>query len=188
MLGTATTGHPTTGPADLVLNPDPVPMAHRIRVEHSFETAHRLPHLGGKCTSLHGHSWRLAVSVIAPSLSDQATVVEFGALKADIRRWIDTHLDHGTMLGVDDPLVEPLAATGCKVFRFGTGQACLAAEAEALAADLMWPTVEAVAVLLRRMSQDVLAALPSAAGARVGQVFVRETHLNSATYGPVDRS
>jgi 6-pyruvoyltetrahydropterin/6-carboxytetrahydropterin synthase len=187
MLGTATSSHATTGPSGFVRD-DAVPTAHQITVEHSFETAHRLPHLGGKCTSLHGHSWRVAVSVIAPSLSDQATVVEFGALKAGIRQWIDAHLDHGTMLGVHDPLVEPLAAEGCKVFRFGTGRAGPAGDAEALAADLMWPTVEAVAVLVRRMSQGVLAAVPCAAGARVGQVFVRETHLNSATYGPVDAS
>lgn len=187
MLGTATTGHVTTSPADLVMD-DPASMAHQIRVEHSFETAHRLPHLGGKCIGLHGHSWRVAISVIAPSLSEQSTVVEFGALKSGIRHWIDTHLDHGTMLGVHDPLVEPLAAAGCKVFRFGAGGAGPAGEAETLAADLMWPTVEAVAVLVWRMSQGVLAALPRTAGARVGQVFVRETHLNSATYGPVDAS
>lgn len=126
--------------------------------------------------------------MIAPSLSDQATVVEFGALKAGIRRWIDTHLDHGTMLGVHDALAEPLAAAGCKVFCFGAGPACPADQAEALAADLAWPTVEAVAVLVWRMSQSVLAGLPCAAGARVGRVLVRETDLNSATYGPVDAS
>lgn len=187
MLGTATTGHATTSPADLGVDVR-VPKAHQITVEHAFETAHRLPHLGGKCTSLHGHSWRAAVPVIAPSLSDQATVVEFGALKAGIRHWIDTHLDHGTMLGVHDPLAEPLAAAGCKVFRFGTGPACPTGDAEALAADLAWPTVEAVAVLVWRMSQRVLAGLPCAAGARVGRVLVRETDLNSATYGPVDAS
>jgi 6-pyruvoyltetrahydropterin/6-carboxytetrahydropterin synthase len=175
MPGTATAGHANTSPA-----------AHQITVEHSFETAHRLPHLDGKCTSLHGHSWRVAVSVIASSLSEQATVVEFGALKAGVRQWIDTHLDHGTMLGVDDQLVEPLVAAGCKVFRFGNDRAATAGDAEAFAADLMWPTVEAVAMLVRRMSQVVLAALPYADAARVGRVAVHETYVNSATYGPVD--
>jgi 6-pyruvoyl tetrahydropterin synthase/QueD family protein len=106
MLGTATTDHATANAADLVTD-DRVLTAYQITIEHSFETAHRLPHLGGKCTSLHGHSWRVAVPVIAPSLSDDATVVEFGALKAGVRQWIDTYLDHGTMLGVDDPLVAP---------------------------------------------------------------------------------
>jgi 6-pyruvoyltetrahydropterin/6-carboxytetrahydropterin synthase len=185
MLGTATTDRATAHPADIVTH-DRVPTAHQITIEHSFETAHRLPHLGGKCTSLHGHSWQVAVTVIAPRLSDNATVVEFGALKAGVRQWIDTHLDHATMLGVHDPLVAPLVTAGCKVFRFGTGHTTTVEDAEELAADLLWPTVEAVAVLLRRMSQIILTALPCAPGARVGRVFVRETPLNSATYGPVD--
>jgi 6-pyruvoyltetrahydropterin/6-carboxytetrahydropterin synthase len=185
MLGTATTDHATAHPADLVTD-DPTPTIHQISIEHSFETAHRLPHLDGKCTSLHGHSWRVIVSVIALNLSTDVTVVEFGALKAGIRQWIDTYLDHGTMLGAHDPLAAHLYAAKCKVFRFGADRHKTVEDAELLAADLAWPTVEAVAVLLRRVSQAVLAALPCTPDARVGRVFVRETHLNTATYGPVD--
>jgi 6-pyruvoyltetrahydropterin/6-carboxytetrahydropterin synthase len=33
-----------------------VAATHRVTVEHTFETAHRLPRLAGKCASLHGHS------------------------------------------------------------------------------------------------------------------------------------
>ncbi|MBP2474800.1 6-pyruvoyltetrahydropterin/6-carboxytetrahydropterin synthase [Crossiella equi] len=185
MLGTETTDHATASPAALVTD-DPTPTAHQITIEHTFETAHRLPHLGGKCTSLHGHSWRVAVQVIAPTLSDDATVVEFGALKAGVREWIDTYLDHGTMLGAQDPLAVQLYVAKCKVFRFGADSYQTVDDAELLATDLAWPTVEAVAVLLRRVSQAALAALPCAPGARVGRVFVRETHLNTATYGPAD--
>lgn len=113
VLGTATTGHTTTDPAYLVAD-DCASTAYQIAVEHSFETAHRPPHLGGKCTSLRGRSWRVAIPVIAPRLNEDATVVEFGALKAGIRQWIDARLDHGTILGVHDPLVEPLVPAGCK--------------------------------------------------------------------------
>ncbi|RBM18646.1 6-pyruvoyl tetrahydrobiopterin synthase [Prauserella sp. PE36] len=185
MHGSATTDHATAYLANLVTD-DHAPTAHQITIEHTFETAHRLPHLGGKCTSLHGHSWRVAVPVIAPTLSDDVTVVEFGALKAGVRQWIDTYLDHGTMLGIHDPLAVHLAVAKCKVFRFGADRYTTVEDAELLAADLAWPTVEAVAVLLRRVSQAVLATLPCAPDARVGRVFVRETHLNAATYGPVD--
>jgi 6-pyruvoyltetrahydropterin/6-carboxytetrahydropterin synthase len=185
MLSTATQGHPPAATPTARLVDDGLSTAHRIAIEHTFETAHRLPHLDGKCTSLHGHSWRVAITVTAPCLSDDVTVVEFGALKAGVRQWIDSHLDHGTMLGSGDPLVEPLTALGCKVFRFGIDESV--AEHETMAADLAWPTVEAVAVLLRRVSQHVLTALPCAAAARVGRVVVRETHLNSAEYGPGER-
>ncbi|SHF15037.1 6-pyruvoyl trahydropterin synthase family protein [Streptoalloteichus hindustanus] len=156
--------------------------AHWVSIDHTFETAHRLPHLGGKCASLHGHSWRVAVGVAAPRLDGDLTVVEFGALKTAVRDWIDTRLDHGTMLGTEDPLVEPLLAADCRVFRFGAGHS--AVDGEELAADLAWPTVEAVAVLLRRMSQKILAELPHAPEARVGRVAVREAPLNTAECGP----
>jgi 6-pyruvoyltetrahydropterin/6-carboxytetrahydropterin synthase len=181
MLGMAITGHTKSDPAELA--PDnSAPAAHRIAVEHTFETAHRLPHMEGKCVSLHGHSWRVIVSVIASHLTNDCTVVEFGALKAVVRHWIDDYLDHSTMLGVGDPLVEPLVAAGCKVFRFGAEDAAITKEAETLATDLAWPTVEAVAVLLWRMSTSILAALPTATGARVGSVMVRETDSNTAVY------
>jgi 6-pyruvoyltetrahydropterin/6-carboxytetrahydropterin synthase len=160
-------------------------MNYHVRIGHTFETAHRLPHLAGKCASLHGHSWRVTVAVVAPNLSTDGTVVEFGALKATIRQWIDTHLDHGTMLGVSDPLVGPLETADCKVFRFGTStRPAASSAAEALAADLAWPTVEAVAVVLHRMSEQVLTTLPHTAQARVSRVFVRETPVNAADYGP----
>lgn len=162
------------------------PATHQISIEHTFETAHRLPHLKGKCASLHGHSWRVTVSVFAPALSTDGTVVEFGFLKTGVRRWIDTHLDHGTMLGIRDPLAIHLYTAGSKVFRFGAHSCETVDDAELLATDLPWPTVEAVAVLLRRVSQAVLIALPCAPEASVGRVYVRETHLNTATYGPAD--
>ena len=86
---------------------------HRVSVAHTFEAAHRLPHLPGKCVSLHGHSWRVEVTVTAPRPDRNGIVVEFGAWKKALRSWIDQHLDHGTMLGADDPLIGALRAVRC---------------------------------------------------------------------------
>ncbi|MEV0675852.1 6-carboxytetrahydropterin synthase [Actinosynnema sp. NPDC050436] len=157
-------------------------MAHKVTVVHSFEAGHRLPHVDGKCVSLHGHSWSVAVTVSAPKLGPEVTVVEFGALKVGLRRWIDGHLDHATMLGACDRLVEPLVAEGSRVLRFGAERP--EDVAEQLACGLPWPTVEAVAVLLGRVAESVMAGLPRADGARVEQVLVRETRLNTAVYEP----
>jgi 6-pyruvoyltetrahydropterin/6-carboxytetrahydropterin synthase len=165
----------------LVEHGDPL-MLHKITVEHSFESGHRLPHLGGKCSSLHGHSWSVAVTVTAPELSPEVTVVEFGALKVGLRQWIDEHLDHATMLGARDRLIAPLMAEGSRVFRFGVDHP--ADIAEEFAFGLLWPTVEAVAVLLGRVAERTLAGLPCADGARVERVLVRETRLNTAVYEP----
>jgi 6-pyruvoyltetrahydropterin/6-carboxytetrahydropterin synthase len=143
--------------------------ASLVTVRHNFETAHRLPHLGGKCRNLHGHSWWAQISVTGPK-GATGTVVEFGALKAMLRTWIDTHLDHGTMLGIGDPLLDALTADGTKLFRFG---------ADTHTADLVWPTVENVAELLARVTAELLAGQ-----ATVARVRVSETHVNAAEYLP----
>ncbi|MEV6237952.1 6-carboxytetrahydropterin synthase [Lentzea sp. NPDC051838] len=151
---------------------------HSVSVRHNFETAHRLPHLAGKCVNLHGHSWWMEAEVSAPALHAGA-VVEFGALKARVRDWIDTHLDHGAMLGAADPLVDVLTEHKSKVYRFGADNP---EPAEQLAQDLAHPTVEAVAELIARVVEDALRDLPGAPGARVAEVTVRETHVNSASW------
>ncbi|MFI7133436.1 6-pyruvoyl trahydropterin synthase family protein [Nonomuraea sp. NPDC050153] len=144
-------------------------------MRHNFETAHRLPHLAGKCLNLHGHSWWAEVTVRAAQLSDEHTVVEFGAFKKALRAFVDDHLDHGAMLGIDDPLASLLVAHGSKVFLFGE---------HPYAKDLPYPTVEAVAVMLARAAQGLLDGLPQAAGAAVAGVKVTETHVNSAEFLP----
>ncbi|MFI6499444.1 6-pyruvoyl trahydropterin synthase family protein [Nonomuraea typhae] len=150
-------------------------MKHQICVRHNFETAHRLPHLAGKCMNLHGHSWWAEVTVQAPCLDGDRTVVEFGAFKRELRAFIDDHLDHGAMLGIDDPLAALLTAHGSKVYVFGE---------HAYARDQPYPTVEAVAVMLSRAAQALLAGLPHADGAAVARVKVTETHVNAAEFLP----
>lgn len=138
---------------------------HEIKVRHNFETAHRLPQLPGKCQSLHGHSWWAEVTVQADTLDGNGLVVEFGPFKKALREWIDTELDHGTILGQDDDLVEVLRSHGCKVFVLP-----------------YWPTVELVAELIAFKAIRLLQELPAAATARVARVDLQETHVNGASW------
>ena len=154
---------------------------HSVKLLHNSETAHRLPHLGGKCTSLHGHSWQLQVTASFPALRDSIGA-EFGAFKAGLRGWVDGHLDHGLMLGAADPLLPVLARfPELKLFVFGGGPG--AAGEEKLAADLEWPTVENVAILLQRVGEQVLGGVEHAPGGWVSLVEVQETGVNYAAYG-----
>ncbi|MEU0273182.1 6-carboxytetrahydropterin synthase [Streptomyces sp. NPDC006307] len=139
-------------------------MAHSITVRHNFETGHRLPHLPGKCQSLHGHSWWAEVTAEAPSLAS-GLVVEFGPFKQQLRRWIDQHLDHGLMLGPEDPMLPVLQQYGMKIHQVPG-----------------WPTVENVAGLIAHVAQDALQDLVRAPGARVTTVRISETHVNAATW------
>lgn len=141
-----------------------------ITVKHNFETAHRLPLLGGKCTNLHGHSWWATVTVAAPDLDAYGTVVEFGSFKASMRAWIDACLDHGAMLGKEDPLVAALEAQGSKVFVFGRDWT-----------DADWPTVEAVAELIAAKATAWLPPDPPP-GVHVERVSISETHVNAAEW------
>jgi 6-pyruvoyltetrahydropterin/6-carboxytetrahydropterin synthase len=142
---------------------------YEVTVRHNFETAHRLPHLEGKCQSLHGHSWWAAVTVQSPVLRPGGVVVEFGHFKKVLREWIDTNLDHGTMLGYDDPLVPVLRAHGCKVYVMD-----------------MFPTVEEVAADIGFKAQEMLATIVRAPDARVTRCAVRETHVNEAAWSRDD--
>lgn len=136
---------------------------HAVTVKHNFETGHRLPHLPGKCQNLHGHSWWAEVTVEAPELAG-GLVVEFGPFKRRLRAWIDEHLDHGLMLGPDDPLLPTLTTAGKVHVVPG------------------WPTVENVAALIGRVAADALLDEVRAPGARVTAVRVSETHVNAATW------
>lgn len=146
-------------------------MSASVTVRHNFETAHRLPHLSGKCENLHGHSWWCEVTVAAPTVDGRGAVVEFGAFKRELRDWVDEHLDHGAMLHDEDPLADALEEHGCKVYRTSTH-----------------PTVENTAAMIAAVAvgiiRDMRGADPSsvAPGAYVSRVLVTETHVNAAEW------
>ncbi|NJP98454.1 6-carboxytetrahydropterin synthase [Nonomuraea sp. FMUSA5-5] len=147
---------------------------HSVTLKHNFETAHRLPHLGGKCVNLHGHSWHTEITIAASRLTDRHTVVEFGDFKAVMRNWIDVYLDHGVMLGHRDPLLPAFTTARCKVYTFGVDWD---------GAD--WPTVEAVAALLADQAGRWLALIDDMpADAHIAHVTVQETATNAADWYP----
>lgn len=140
-----------------------------VTVRHNFETAHRLYQLAGKCRNLHGHSWWCEISV-SGDVDASGVLIDFGVLKALVRGWIDDHLDHATMLGRMDPLVQALRADGTKLFEFG---------ADPPVEDLDWPSVENVAELLHRVTTDLLTG-NGYPDLRCTRVRVTETHVNAA--------
>ena len=64
-----------------------------------FEAAHHLPGHRGKCARLHGHSYRLEVTLRGPikdvpGQSDHGMVMDFGDLSGIVRSSIIERLDH----------------------------------------------------------------------------------------------
>lgn len=171
-----------------------------VLVEHNFETAHRLPFLGGKCENLHGHSWQVQIAFVAyqhvTGMDSNGISAEYGKLKQVVRGWIDDKLDHGCMLGVKDPLLPVLLEEDSKVFVFGdVGWLHIAAEEEQRGpgynvpaewrtyAALPWPTVEAVARMIAEKIQEQVDKVFGDV-LWVDRVVVTETAVNKAVWTP----
>ena len=59
----------------------------------TFEAAHRLPWYDGPCRELHGHGYRLEVTVEGP-VGPDGFVVDFHELAAVVRREVVDRYDH----------------------------------------------------------------------------------------------
>lgn len=81
-----------------------------VTVTRSFtmDAAHVLPWHPGKCSRLHGHTYRIDVSVTGP-LNQNGIVIDFGEIKSTAAQVISP-LDH-TLLNdtLDNPTAERLA-------------------------------------------------------------------------------
>lgn len=64
-----------------------------ISKEFTFEASHILPNHPGKCSNLHGHSWRLIVYVEGKTDKETGMVADYADLKAGVQPIIDD-LDH----------------------------------------------------------------------------------------------
>lgn len=75
----------------------------RLTKEFSFEAAHALDGYDGPCREIHGHSYRLFVTVKGrPSVADddpkRGMVVDFGVLKRIVSEEIVARFDHALVL------------------------------------------------------------------------------------------
>ncbi len=64
-----------------------------VSVEHTFAAGHALRNYHGKCENVHGHNFRLAVTVQGEQLDETGLLVDFVALKR-VMREIAERLDH----------------------------------------------------------------------------------------------
>jgi 6-pyruvoyltetrahydropterin/6-carboxytetrahydropterin synthase len=64
-----------------------------LSVEVSFSAAHQLRGYRGKCENMHGHNWKVQVSVMAENLNDIDIAIDFHDLKR-MAREVVAPLDH----------------------------------------------------------------------------------------------
>ena len=66
---------------------------YKLKVTSFFSSAHSLRGYKGKCESLHGHNWKVEVSVQKDTLNKEGLVIDFKELKALLKKVL-TKLDH----------------------------------------------------------------------------------------------
>jgi 6-pyruvoyltetrahydropterin/6-carboxytetrahydropterin synthase len=75
----------------------------RLTKEFSLESAHALWGYDGKCREVHGHSYRLFVTIKGEPITDEndpklGMVMDFGELKSIVAREITDRLDHSFVM------------------------------------------------------------------------------------------
>jgi 6-pyruvoyltetrahydropterin/6-carboxytetrahydropterin synthase len=65
----------------------------RLRVESHFDAAHKLAGYKGKCSKLHGHTWKVEVFIVGKKLNDIGILVDYRVLKEKLNEAIEK-LDH----------------------------------------------------------------------------------------------
>jgi 6-pyruvoyltetrahydropterin/6-carboxytetrahydropterin synthase len=66
---------------------------YEIRVKGSFSSAHNLREYKGKCEAIHGHNWKVEVSLISENLNSEGMVMDFNLAKKLLSQVLDK-LDH----------------------------------------------------------------------------------------------
>lgn len=70
---------------------------YHLKVEQTFDSAHFLKGYQGKCSNIHGHTWRVMVTISSKTLQPDGSckdmLEDFGEFKHDLKTEVD-YLDH----------------------------------------------------------------------------------------------
>jgi 6-pyruvoyltetrahydropterin/6-carboxytetrahydropterin synthase len=83
----------------------------RITKQFSFETGHALFGYDGKCRNVHGHSYKLSVTVIGSPIEEKGAVklgmvIDFSDLKKIVKEEVVDLFDHATVFNKNTPHIE----------------------------------------------------------------------------------
>ncbi|MDD3772780.1 MAG: 6-carboxytetrahydropterin synthase [Weeksellaceae bacterium] len=95
----------------------------RVTKSFNFETAHALYGYDGKCKNIHGHSYKLFVTVKGSPNQEKnhpkfGMVIDFGDIKKIVKSQVEDYFDHSILLNANSPhkiLGEKLIEEGHKV-------------------------------------------------------------------------
>ncbi|MDA1345326.1 MAG: 6-carboxytetrahydropterin synthase [Bacteroidetes bacterium] len=104
----------------------------RLTKEFTFETGHALYGYDGLCKNVHGHSYKLAVTIAGTPIDDPTNtkfgmVMDFSELKTIVKEEIVLPFDHATVLNTNSPhkaLADEMEKRGHKVLRVNYQPTC----------------------------------------------------------------
>ena len=84
-----------------------------VIVEQLFSAAHYLKDYPGKCAQIHGHNYKVQITVEGETLDQLGMLIEFEVIKQAVAKWIDL-FDHGFLneippFDTNNPSAENLA-------------------------------------------------------------------------------
>jgi len=59
-----------------------------------FDSAHKLPNYNGKCSNLHGHTWKLIIGIERDVDDKSGMGIDFGEIKKVVNERVLDRLDH----------------------------------------------------------------------------------------------
>ena len=75
---------------------------------HDFSTGHRVYGHESKCAHLHGHNYRIHLTVEADELDSVGRVLDFSAIKEYLCYWLEDNWDHKFLVWNMDPFAKTL--------------------------------------------------------------------------------
>ena len=104
----------------------------RVTKQFKFETGHAIYGYDGLCKNVHGHSFKLDVTIIGQPINDpdhvkNGMVIDFGDLKTIVNQEIVDLFDHATVLNVNSPhkeIADEMESRGHKILRVSYQPTC----------------------------------------------------------------
>ena len=104
----------------------------RVTKQFKFETGHAIYGYDGLCKNVHGHSFKLDVTILGQPITDpdhvkNGMVIDFGDLKTIVNQEIVDPFDHATVLNVNSPhkeIADEMESRGHKILRVSYQPTC----------------------------------------------------------------
>ncbi len=114
---------------------------YSVTKQFHFCAAHRLHDYEGKCKNVHGHNYKVEITLESVELKDDM-VLDFGKMSESIGKWINDTMDHVLFVSNQDSILLLMKENMMKSFK------CFYMDGRT--------TAENIACLIRKKTQEMV--------------------------------